>query len=294
MLAILDQPSNVAPPQLSAVPQWFESWEQCLSRFRPDSELSRLNRTFDQPVRVSRTLWEVLSVARSVQRQSGGLLTPTVLDALAQAGYDRDFTQLASDGIADPGHGHHGTAPELATVLFNEGDHSVCLHKDVHLDLGGVAKGWAADRAMNLLRQEGPVLVDAAGDIAISGPNLNGDPWVIGVANPFHPRHDFLNLELHTGGVATSGRDRRRWMQGGHWRHHIIDPRSGQPALTDLLTVTVVAPDVMEAEAGAKTAFLLGSTAGLEWIEANTSLAGLLVLEDGTCRVSTRMQDLIQ
>ena len=294
MLAILDQDTSAVSPQLAAVPQWFESWEQCLSRFRPDSELSRLNRTFDQPVKVSRTLWEVLSVARQAERQSGGLLTPTVLNALVEAGYDRDFEQLACAGIAEPSGNFHAAAPELATVLFDEREHSVCLHEDVHLDLGGVAKGWAADQAMRRLREQGPALVDAAGDIAISGPNLDGGPWVIGVADPLRPGHDILNIELHAGGIATSGKDRRRWQRGGLWRHHIIDPRSGTPALTDLLTVTVVAADVMEAEAGAKTAFLMGGTAGLEWIEANTDLAGLLVMEDGTCWVSTRMQDLIQ
>ena len=91
-------------------------------------------------------------------------------------------------------------------------------------------------------------------------------------------------------GVATSGRDRRRWQQDGVWRHHIIDPRTGMPAETDVLSATVIAPDLIWAEIAAKTAFILGSQAGLAWIEERPALAAVLVLEDGRGLFSTRME----
>ena len=159
------------------------------------------------------------------------------------------------------------------------------------LDFGGVAKGWAAHQAMKRLQAEGPALVNAGGDIAISGPRADGSPWPIGVTDPFHPKEDLETLFLNACGVATSGKDRRRWTRNGVLQHHIIDPATSQPAETDLLTVTVVAPDVMEAEAAAKAAFILGSRAGLEWIETHPRLAALFILDNGQIVYSRKMEE---
>jgi len=160
----------------------------------------------------------------------------------------------------------------------------------VGLDFGGVAKGWAAHQAMKRLQVEGPALVDAAGDIAISGPRADGSPWQVGVADPFHPKEEIETLFLNECGVATSGKDRRRWTRDEVLQHHIIDPSTRRPAETDLLTVTVIAPDVMEAEAAAKAAFILGNRLGLEWIESRTQLAGLFILDNGQMVYSRKME----
>jgi FAD:protein FMN transferase len=129
--------------------------------------------------------------------------------------------------------------------------------------------------------------VDAGGDIAISGPQHDGSPWAIGVADPLNPGEDLALLMLGKSGVATSGRDYRRWQKDGRWQHHIIDPRSGLPAETDVLSATVIAPNVMEAETAAKMVLILGSQAGLDWLENQPQMAGILVLEDG-CRLDSR------
>jgi thiamine biosynthesis lipoprotein len=91
-------------------------------------------------------------------------------------------------------------------------------------------------------------------------------------------------------GVATSGRDKRRWLQGDRWNHHLIDPRTGLSVETDILTVTVVAPSVIEAELAAKTIFISGIDAGLTLLDENPSLAGMLILEDGECLYSEKME----
>ena len=96
MLAILEGNTDSPPSILDEVPNWFEDWEQTLSRFRPDSELSRLNRTFDQPVKVSDTLWDVFQYALSAETITNGLVTPTVLDAMLEAGYDQSFDDPAA------------------------------------------------------------------------------------------------------------------------------------------------------------------------------------------------------
>jgi thiamine biosynthesis lipoprotein len=159
----------------------------------------------------------------------------------------------------------------------------------MRLDFGGVAKGWAAHQVVERLKEYSPVLMNAAGDIAISDSLTNGDPWQIGVRNPFVRDSDFETLKLDRCGVATSGKDRRHWNQNGLPRHHIIDPYTGQPARTDVITATIIAPTVMEAEAAAKAVLILGSEEGLKWIESDPVLAGIIVLENGHTFYSQRI-----
>jgi thiamine biosynthesis lipoprotein len=281
---------------LNQVPEWFEEWEQTLSRFRYDSELSRLNRTTDQPVPVSQTLWDVFQASLHADQTTGGLVTPTVLDAIVMAGYDRPFDKLPANTGYPTTIGYTDLWTEiqpLSMVISDEETRSICLPPNVHLDFGGIAKGWVAHQAAERLKVNGPALMNAGGDISISGPRLNGEAWLIGISNPFEPDQDLVTLHLQDGGVATSGKDRRRWMQGASLNHHIIDPRTGLPAVTDVLTATVIAPTVMEAEAAAKSVFLLGSGAGLEWLEADSGLAAILVLDHGQVLASSRVEEYL-
>jgi len=292
MLAILEGATDSAPSILDKVPDWFEDWEQTLSRFRIDSELSRLNRTFDQPVEVSETLWDVFQYALSAETITNGLVTPTVLDAMLEAGYDQSFEDLPRLQNIYENQVLTAVNP-LSLVLWDEKAQTICLPYGVHLDFGGVAKGWAAHQTVERLQEYGSVLMNAAGDIAISDSLASGEPWQIGVKNPFVKDTDFEILKLNRCGVATSGRDRRRWNQNGLLRHHIIDPHTGQPADTDVMTATVVAPTVMEAEAAAKAVLILGGEEGLRWIESDPMLAGIIVLENGHTFYSRRINQYL-
>jgi thiamine biosynthesis lipoprotein len=281
MAALVDDHRPEAGQALAQAPLWFEAWEQALSRFRPDSELNQLNAAAGQAVRVSPVLWEVVDLACAAARDSDGLVTPTQLAALEAAGYDRTFEALPADRGGDVPAAR--PAPDLSqAVARSAAQRRLRLAEGVRLDLGGVAKGWAADEAARRLSQFGPALVDAGGDIAVSGPRQGDTPWSIEVANPFFPDEALQNLLLAGGrGVATSGRDYRRWRRNGRWWHHLLDPRTGRPAETDVLTATVVAPSTAQAEVAAKVALILGSERGLAWLEARPELAGCLVLEDG-------------
>ena len=291
MLAILDSQNAHSVDRLRRVPDWFAEWEQCLSRFRPDSELSQLNRHAGEKVQVSSTLKSVFQAAIEMEKRSQTLVTPTVLDSLVSAGYDRSFDEMTTTSA----HGSLLERPCLTTTTIEwDGDsRMITLPPDVHLDFGGVAKGWAAQQAIQRLKIYGPVLVDAGGDIAISGLQSDGQPWQVAIADPFHPEEDLEQLRLGRCGVATSGTDFRHWNQDGERRHHIIDPRTGKPAETDVLSATVIAPSVIEAEMAAKVALISGSEDGLHWLEAQPSFAGLLVLEDGQRLYSHRMENYL-
>jgi thiamine biosynthesis lipoprotein len=292
MLAAVEKETR--PFALSLVTQWFEEWEQVLSRFRYDSELTRLNQIHSRPVRVSQTLWDVFQSARRANVLTNGLVTPTLLDAIIEAGYDRSFDELAQLRPFAPASTKTKTAfTALSSIHADEEARTLTLPPGTGLDFGGVAKGWAAHQAMKRLQAGGPALIDAAGDIAISGPLADGSPWPIGVADPFHKGEEIETLHLTECGVATSGKDRRRWTRGGVLQHHIIDPVTNEPVETDLLTVTVIAQDVMQAEAAAKAAFILGSRVGLEWIEARPQFAALFILDNGEMLYSQKMEEYL-
>ncbi len=275
--------------RLARVPAMFEAWETVLSRFRSDSELSRLNAQ-GGGAQVSDTLWRVAQWARRAEEWSGGLVTPTLGDALVAAGYDRSFEQISETRFCQ-----HADARFTAAARgwdLNSADHSIRLNPHTHLEFGGIAKGWAVEQTANYLGELGPALVDAGGDMVMTAPRADG-AWVIQVENPFADEAAKPLLAIERGAVATSGRDFRTWTRGDKLQHHLIDPRTGQPAVTDVLAATVIAPTIFEAEVGAKAAFLKASVAGLEWVNENVSLAALLILEEGTVLTSGGMEKFL-
>ena len=279
-LGIVD--AEVRPSILDDVPVWFEEWEQTLSRFRLDSELSQLNQkaTLGSPVQVSQVLWDVFQTSQEAEQLTGGLVNPLILDALVLAGYEKSFNRLQIERTPYLSETNL-PIPLLKDVFADELTKTICLPNDAHLDFGGVAKGWAAHQSVERLKMTGPTLVSAGGDIEVSGPRSDGESWVIGVEDPFNSGSYLEYIYLDSGGVATSGKDYRFWKRNGLIQHHIIDPETGLPAETDILTATVIAPTVMQAEAMAKAIMISGSQAGISWLDSDETLAGLLVLENG-------------
>lgn len=260
---------------------WFEEWEQVLSRFRLNSELSILNHHPGVAKKLSETLMRVLTTALEAEKLSGGLVTPTILPELLASGYSMDFESLISrDGW------ELGQRPFISLtsdpIKFDKRTRTVTLPFGTQLDFGGIAKGWAAHQTMTRLSQLAPVLVDAGGDIAISGPRSDGSAWPIGVANPFEKGNILELVMVTSGGLATSGRDYRRWRFNNMWQHHIIDPRTRHPADTDVLTASILADNVVRAEIYAKTALILGSEVGTKWLDQQQDIQYLLILEDGS------------
>jgi FAD:protein FMN transferase len=244
--------------------------ETMLTRFDPDSELSRLNR--DKVIEASPELLKVTQLALVGREQTGGRFDPTVHDALVAAGYDRTFAEVPTDGQSAP-------TGELArcggSVTINLATRTVALEADTSLDFGGIAKGYAVDQACGLLSGAGACLVNAGGDLAVHG-LLDGDPWPVGIETAT----ETITIGLERGAVATSGRDRRRWLRGGRELHHIIDPATGWPAETDLLRVSVVAATSCEGEVLAKAFFLAGEE-GARLEADELGVPSVLVTTDG-------------
>lgn len=250
---LLERPCDAAAAQaLDAAEAEFARLEATLSRFRPESELSRLNAAGEATVGAD--LLELAAAALEARARSGGRFDPTVHDALVAAGYDRSFELLAlreassAVAVAIP------PAERCAGTLQVDRERShIALGAGTRLDLGGIAKGHAADRVSNALARSGPCLVNAGGDIAVRGEPSAG-LWAISV-----PTGDGeITIGLAQGGLATSGVDRRHWRHDGAERHHIIDPATGLPATTDLLRVTVVAGSARDAEILATSLMLAG------------------------------------
>ena len=209
-----------------------------MSRFRPDSELSQLNRA--GALEVSADLAHVIELALAAREQTAGRFDPCVHDALVAAGYDRTFAEVAPDGADTAqvapicgGRRHRSTAAASSSKTARS---SIS---------GGIGKGYAAERAADILAAAGPCLVDAGGDIAVRG----GHAWPVGVETG----DGVVTLALERGALATSGSDRRRWIRGGEERHHLIDPRTGRSAASDVLRVTAFADDAV-AGGGAREA----------------------------------------
>jgi FAD:protein FMN transferase len=255
-----------AADALAAAEAEFHRLEAILSRFRAESELSRLNSA--GRLDAGPDLVRVTELALAARDHTAGRFDPTVHDAVVAAGYDRTFQSIASDG-PEP-------EPRVCGGVVRVTRERIELEDGVHLDFGGIGKGYAADRAAEVLATAGPCLVNAGGDIAV-----RDGAWPVEVQTGDGP----LTLELTGGALATSGRDRRRWRRGGRELHHLIDPATGTPAGGDLLRVTVVAWDAVTADVWAKALFLAGGEAGAAEADG-LRLPSVFVSADGSTRLA--------
>lgn len=272
-------PVEHGPRAFEIVRALFDKWEGALSRFLPESELSRLNAQAGTAVEVSPLLWDVLATALEAARATDGLYDPTLLRQMLWIGYDRTFADIDRTGrTAASLVGQARIGGDWRLIQLDLGRRRVTLPQGAGLDFGGIAKGMAVDAALDQLRALNltPALVNAGGDLAVAGQPPGQPDWPIAI--PGRDRH--WSIPLRNGAIATSTVTRRNWRQGEIARHHLIDPATGEPAQSDILSATVVAPYCRQAEVGAKVALLLGARAGARFLETH-GLAGLLIPTTG-------------
>jgi thiamine biosynthesis lipoprotein len=251
------------------------------SRFRPDSDLVKLNHAGGAARRVGPVLWDALEAAVETARATGGLVDPTIGKAMRLAGYDRTFSQLAlRDGslvVASfiPG-------GRWAEIELDPGSRTVRLPVGVELDLGASAKALTADRVAREISEstDVAVLVSLGGDIAVAGSPPEGG-WVIALAedHSLPPDEVPTRVSIESGGLASSGIRVRRWRTASGEQHHILDPRTGRPARSRWTTVTVAAASCLDANAASTAAIVLGDRAP-EWLSGR-GLPSRLVHFDG-------------
>ena len=265
-------------PAVAAVVRELEAIDLACSRFRPDSDLERVNATPGLWVRVSSVLMEAVAVALRAAAVTDGDVDPTVGASLIRMGYDRDFAALASFGAPA---GVPVPAPGWRAVQLDPAASCVRIPPGVRLDLGATAKALAADRAARAAAEAtgGGVLVSLGGDIAVAGDPLP-EGWTVGLADAHDaPPDPGASVLIASGGLATSSTTVRRWARGGTTHHHILDPRDGRPAAEVWRTVSVAAATCVDANI-ASTAAIIRGEAAPDWLEA-LGLPARLVRTDG-------------
>jgi thiamine biosynthesis lipoprotein len=255
----------------------IERWAARLTRYTAESDLSALNADPRLEVPVRPTLAAALRAGRSANEASEGLADITLLDA-----------RLVAEGGADPSLASTAIASREEEWLISPGRRGSAVVRrppGLRFDLGGVGKGWIADRAVEMLAVWPSAVIDADGDLAIRC--APGRCWDVGVGDPRSPDADLAVLRLSAPaggyptrwGVATSGVSIHRWQVNGTLRHHLIDPRTGSPAETDVVQATVVAGSSLRAEAFAKAAVIAGAVEGFALLE-RARVRGALILTD--------------
>ena len=234
---------------------WVVEMHQRFSRFLAGSELSRFNASAGSQVEVSPELEAMLRAAVAAWWASGGLVNASVLDAMLAIGYTRPLSQGPTRAAPVATLAPLSPLPEVLQV----GSRSAWLHRGVGVDLGGIAKGWMADRLAAELGEN--CLVNLGGDLSARGGGPAGDGWPVTLGG--------VTVLLRDQAAATSGTRSRRWKQGARTLHHLIDPRTGRPAETDLVEVSAVAESAVQAEVCAKTALLRGSEYAPAYLAGN-------------------------
>jgi thiamine biosynthesis lipoprotein len=287
-LVVLDGPAAAVADARDLVTHLERAW----SRFLPTSEVSRLNRAGGEWVPVGPDTVALLRLMQDGYRASGGLFDPTTLPALEAAGYDRSVAWPTPDGpVASPdlpvrldgrsGDGAaSGPAPGLGSLRVS--GHRARIDAGVRVDPGACGKGLAADRVAAAVLAAGAagVLVSVGGDVAVAGTAPDARGWGVRVTGPRD--RDVALLAVTGGGIATSATWRRRWRHGdGTVAHHVIDPRTGQPATCPVVQATVLAESAAWAEVVA-TAVLVG---GADATSAVGDLPAVVIAQSGEVRL---------
>jgi thiamine biosynthesis lipoprotein len=262
--------------------------EGLMSAIRPHSDVSRLNAS-TAAVEVSPETAAVLALGQRIAIASDGAFDMTLGRLKALWGIEGSEPRIPSE--AEIAAALDGIGPQ---ALHLEGTHVSKPFSSLQVDLGGIAKGFAVDQAIEVLRRAGVAhaSVNAGGDIRLLGDH-RGRPWRIGIQHPRNPLTLLATLELDQVAVVTSGDYERFFERDGVRYHHLFDPRSGRPAAL-CQSVTVVAASAAEADALATAAFVLGPEAGLRFVEAWPQAEVLLVAADGSLVLSSGLKDRVQ
>ena len=273
--AALSEAHNLLVEDLAAI-------DRACSRFRDDSELVRANASAGTPVRIGPLLAGALRVALDAAKESNGLVDPTLGAHVRAAGYDRTFS-LVRERDTWQFRAVPARRASWLDVALDDEERTLLIPTGVELDLGATAKAWAADRAaIRIAEATGcGTLVSLGGDVAVAGPTPSGG-WSIRIADDHAADLDAPGpvIAIATGGLATSGVAVRRWVTSQGEAHHLIDPRTGRPAITPWRTLSVAATSCLAANTASTAAIVLGEDAPV-WL-VQRGLPARAVRADGS------------
>ena len=274
---------------------FIDDCEQRFSRFLPASENTALNASAGEWIPISDDLMDMLQLSAKYYRETHGIFDPSILADLKRIGYDRSMDEIRThppqaNSIAST----RTSQPAFKEISFNLAEKSVRLPRDLEIDLSGIAKAWIVEKAAQLLHAYVPVCgVSAGGDILFIGKPSDGMDWDVYLEDPRDPTQMLAQLHLPYGAVATSSILKRSWTQGTQLRHHLIDPRTGEPAQTEWLSVTVIAPGIIEADVYAKAMLIGGQTIASQLLENSPNVSFIAVDPKGQLAGSSHYKDYL-
>jgi thiamine biosynthesis lipoprotein len=252
--------------------------EQLMSTYIPDSEISRINRSAGkEAIPVSREVEEVIREGIYWSDQSGGAFDITVEPLVQLWDFDGEKEIIPIENTL------RKTASLVNYKDIEIKDHTVRLkRRGMAINVGGLAKGYAVDRAISILR--GKVrngIVNAGGDLFAFGQKAKQTPWNIGLQHPRKPQELLAAFAVQNQAIATSGDYQRYFIKDGVRYHHIFDPKTGMPARL-MISATIITTEVMDADALATAVFVMGPEKGIEWIDSIDNAEAMVMLEDGS------------
>ncbi len=280
---------------MQAVKWFIDESEQRFSRFLPGSELTQLNCSAGDWFQASDDLIELLGLSRKFYVETDGLFDPSILPDLKRMGYDRSMDEIRAGGTLRPAPAsERSSQPAFNEIIFDSAGKRIRLPRGMEIDLGGIAKGWIVNKAARLLNTfVGVCAVSVGGDMLFIGHPSDGLDWDVFMEDPRNPEQMLTELHVASGAVATSSIAKRTWNQGETPRHHLIDPRTGQPAASDWLSVTVIHPDVTVAEIYAKALLIAGEAGSAKLLKERNDLIYLAVDPQGRLSGSPGYKDYV-
>lgn len=274
---------ELAVEGMHATKGFIDECEQRFSRFLPASEISELNRLSGESLQVSTELMDMLQLSVKYHRETNGIYDPSILMDLKRAGYNKSMDEIQAHGASAAPHvSERVSQPAFQEISLDSARRRVRLPRGMEIDLGGIAKGWIVEKAARLLNQFAPVCgVSAGGDILFIGQPADGMDWDVYLEDPRDPTQMLAQLHIPSGAVATSTVMKRSWTQGGTVRHHLIDPRTGEPAKTEWLSVTVICPNIVAADVLAKSLLIGGPSTAAKLLEINPQATFIAVDASG-------------
>lgn len=272
---------------IQAVMDEMHRIDRAMSPFKEDSELSLVNReAADHPVTISRELYDLIQRSLDFSRMSDGVFDIT----FSSVGYMYDYRkgikpsdEQIKEALPNIDYRHLILDPEHTTIRF--------ARKGVRIDLGGIAKGYAVDNGINILRNMGfrEALVTAGGDSRILG-DRNGRPWMMGIRDPRKKAGEAaVVIPLSNTAISTSGDYERFFVRDGVRYHHILNPKTGKSALNSR-SVTVIGPDATTTDALTKPLFILGWEKGLKLLESLPGIDAVVIDSTGQIHYSSGLE----